>query len=331
MLADLVLFMEGLNAPVMSKDDLDEFPNVSAVFLLDDGERVIAEDLLIDKLAEDDLRAVRPLVELRCARAVPALRERVATSPSARMRDLATWAVAELAVDRGLPAIVERLRTGDVDARLDAVSDLYDHDDPRAEQVLDTAAFTDPAGVVRNAALDMLFARRDILLDAESFRSTLDFVRRRMLSPLPAVRAEAEAELRHLFMRLAAGESRDQLGLTWRADREEGPLREFVLSKFGDDAVTEGRRYAEWKASGRDISELRVTRPPFDIRQLAGLRGWERKWVEDVLLSELHDGPGPVHAVAVLDVRRAIQPLRELRATTEHPRDVENALRQLDR
>jgi hypothetical protein len=174
---------------------------------------------------------------------------------------------------------------------------------------VETAAFTDPELVVRSAALDTLFARLDLLLDAEPFHSMLDFVRRRALSPLPSVRAEAETELRELLDRWTGGQSRQQLGLTWRADSEEGPLWDFVRSVYGESP-----------AAGR-----------FDYARLAGLTGWERKWIEDVLLSELHHEPDAVEAVALLGIRRAVQPLRELLPITEYVpvADIEIALRQL--
>jgi hypothetical protein len=330
-LDDFTAFLEGLDAPIRSKDDLDEFPNIGRVFLLQGSDLDLAADLLMDKLAEDDLRAVQPLVEIRCTRAIPAFAERAASSPSPTMRNRAAWAIEELSTDRGLPALVERLRGGDLDTRLQAVFDLNDLDDPAADRAAETAAFTDPDPLIRNAALDVLLAKRGLFLDDEPFRSMLDFVRRRMLSPLPTVRAEAEAELRHLLARWAAGESREQLGLARRADQEEGTLKEFVLSKFGDTPVEESRRYQEWQTSGADISELRRPRPPVHLARLAGLTGWERKWLEDVLLSELHREREAVAAVAQLGVRRAVQPLRELLTIdSEVPvADVENALRHL--
>src|SRR4051794_4499379 len=89
-------FLAGLHAPIASKDDLDEFPNIGELFLLDDDERLVAEDILIAKLAQDDGRAAKALADIRCTRAVPALAERAMWSPTAAMRDIAAWAVAEL-------------------------------------------------------------------------------------------------------------------------------------------------------------------------------------------------------------------------------------------
>lgn len=308
-------FLAGLHAPVGSRDDLDEFPNIGALFLLEDDERVVAEDILMARLAEDDGRAAKALADIRCTRAVPVLAERAMWSPSATMRDVAVWAIAELSVDRGVSALLDRLRDGDVDARLQAVFDLGERRDLEGRGALEVAAFTDPEPVVRGAALDTLFARLDLLLDAEPFHSMLDFVRRRALSPLPSVRAEAETELRELLDRWTAGQSRRQLGLTWRADSEEGPLRDFVRHVYGDSPA------ADMRQAGRR----------FDYARLAGLTGRERKWVEDVLLSELHHDPDVVRAVALLGVRRAVQPLRELLPVTENVpvADIETALRQL--
>jgi hypothetical protein len=43
-------------------------------------------------------------------------------------RDVAFWALAELSVDHSLPALLDRLRAGDVDARLQAALDtLFAH------------------------------------------------------------------------------------------------------------------------------------------------------------------------------------------------------------
>jgi hypothetical protein len=190
----------------------------------------------------------------------------------------------------------------DVEGRLQAVFDLAERYGRDGQDALRTAAFTDPAPVVRGAALDILFARLDLLLDAEPFHSMLDFVRRRALSPLPSVRAEAETELCDLLDRWTAGEPRRQLGLAWRA---EGPLREFIAGVYGES--------------------------PCDYARLAGLAGHERKFVEDVLLSELHHDPAAVQAVALLGVRRAFQPLCELLSITEEvpAQDVALALRRL--
>jgi HEAT repeat protein len=295
-------FLAGLDAPA---GGTDEFPNTDAFFLLGDAERVAAEDILITRLAVDDRRAARALADIRCLRAVPALAERAMWSPSAPMREIAVWAMTELGVDRGLPALLGRLRDGDVDARLQAVVDLGGHRDRESQNALETAAFTDPEPVVRGAALDTLFARLDLLMDAEPFHSMLDFVRRRVLSPLPSVRAEAEVELRELFAKWAAGRPRRELGLVWRADSEEGPLGDFVRGIYGESQ--------------------------FDYTLLAGLSDQDRKWVEDVLLSELHHDPDAVRAVAILGIRRAVQPLRELLPVTEHvpAADIELALRQL--
>src|SRR5262245_52217580 len=192
-------FVAGLHAPIMSKDGLDEFPGSGGLPLLADYELGLAEDMLIAKLAEDDVRAVQPLVEMRLTGAIPALTERAASSPSPRMRDLAERAVAELRVDRGLPALLARLHDDDGEVRQQAVFDLAAHTDPAAEEAVEWVAFHDPEGVVRNSAMTGLFARRGLILDAESFRGVLDFVNRRALSPLPSVRAEAEAELRELL------------------------------------------------------------------------------------------------------------------------------------
>lgn len=269
----------------------------------DDG---TAEEILIARLAADDTRAARELAELRCARAIPVLAERAVWSASAAMRDVAYWALAELSVDRSLPAVLDRLRDGDVDARLQAVFDLGERYGREGQGALEAAVFTDPDPVVRSAALDTLFARLDLLMDAEPFHSVLDFVRRRALSPLPSVRAGAEAELRELIDRWTAGGARRELGLAWRADGEEGPLRDFVHSLYDESH--------------------------FDYARLSGLTGQERKWVEDVLLSELHHDPEAVHAVAFLGIRRAIQPLRELLPIAENVpvTDIQIALRRLD-
>jgi hypothetical protein len=325
-------FLAGLHAPIRSKDDLDEFPHVGALFLLEDDERIEAENILIAKLAEDDGRAARALADIRCTRAIPALAERVAVTPSQTMRDYAARAIAELSVDRGLPALLDRLRNGNVDDRLQAVFDLSDWPDTQAEDAVEATAFTDPEPVVRSAALNALFARRDLLLDAEPFRSMLDFISRRALSPLPSVRAEAETELRELFARWAAGQSRRQLGLAWRADRKDGPLKDFVRSVFGESPAEESRRYQQLKESGASMEGMH--RPPqrFDYARLAGLTGRERKWIEDVLLSELDSDPDAVHAVALLGIQRAIGPLRELLPVTENvpAAAIEAALQQLE-
>jgi hypothetical protein len=152
-----------------------------------------------------------------------------------------------------------------------------------------------------------------------------------VLSPLLSVRAEAETELRELLARWAAGDSRRQLGLAWRADRKAGPLKDFVRAVFGGGPAEESRRYQELKASGVPPQDWPRHLREFDYARLAGLTGRERTWLEDVLLSRLHHDPDAVRAVALLGVRRAIEPLRELLPVTRTvpATDVEAALRQL--
>lgn len=306
--------------------------DIGALFLLEDDERVEAENILIDRLA-DDGRAAKALVDIRCTRAIPALAERAATSPSATMRDHAARAMAELDTDRGLSALRDRLHKGDVGARLRAVFDLSAHSDPRAEDAAETAAFTDPEPVVRSAALDALFARRGLLPDAESFRSMLDFIKRRALSPA-AVRTRGSRGRASGALRPVGGRDSHAGSWVWPGARTARPgrSRSSCAASSAKTPAAESRRNQQLKESGASMTDMHEPPQRFDYARLAGLTGRERKWIEDVLLSELHDDRDAVHAVALLGVQRAIQPLHELLPITEDvpAADIEAALRQLE-
>lgn len=295
-------FVAGVNAPIRSKDDVDQFPNLDAVLLLDDEERTAVEDILMAKLAEDDGRAASALAEIRCTRAIPALEQRLAVTSFPMVRESITAALRELRTER------DSLHGGAVRARLERVWNLAGDARPSAQAALETAAFTELSGIVQSAALDALLARRELILYDVPYRSVLRYVTSRACSSLPSVRTEALGELRQLFDRLAAGETPEQLGLTWSADRGSPPLRDFV--------------------SYLDGSHPRVRYP---YEELAGLAGQERRWVEDVLLSQLPSSIEDVRAVALLGIRRAVEPLRELIPIAEYlpVGEIEAALDQL--
>jgi hypothetical protein len=111
------------------------------------------------------------------------------------------------------------------------------------------------------------------------------------LSSLATVREEALAELQAILARREAGETTEELGLTWHADNEAAPLRGFLESVGGDDE-------------------------DYPVDGLRNLTGRERTLVENLLLLRLDKDRRAVRAAGRLAVHRAIEPLRELRQST---------------
>jgi hypothetical protein len=105
-----------------------------------------------------------------------------------------------------------------------------------------------------------------------------------------AERIEAMAEPREIIARWEAGETAEDLGLTWHCDNKA------VL------------RLSESIDSGKaDLS----------TRGLEALTGRERTLVENLVLLRLHTDRRAIWAAGALGVRRAVEPLRELLGTAE--------------
>jgi HEAT repeat protein len=291
-------FVATVNAPIrFRRDDIDGFAIGIGLHLLTGEERVQGEDLLIGKLGTDDGRFANALAEVGCTRAIPALAERAAASASPAMRLFAARALLALGDDSGRSAMADLLRTGAGDRhdRAAAVTLLAEFPDPDMDLIWDTAV-AEPHESVRSSATAALIGLHGLADYNTSYRDVLGGIHARMFSPLRSVREDAMSDLRAVLARRAAGETPQQLGLTWQADDQTEPVKSFIDSIHNEDPP--------WAQC-------------YAIDGLSALPGPGRRWVEDMLLGLLHRDRRAARAVAVLRVRRAIGPLRELLETAD--------------
>jgi HEAT repeat protein len=285
-------FLTGVTTPVaLTRDSLDEIPGVGAIFGLVGDERVEAEDILIAKLATNDGRAANALAEADCFRAIPALIEATSERAAPIMRVAAARALLSLDDHSGEPAMVRLLRTheGSGYDRGSAARLLAEFPDPDRE-VLFEAASTDPDPTARSEATHALLTLVGLDADEVMWGEVLLSASGRMLSTLTTVQAAATAELRDVIARWEAGETAEEMGLTWHSDNKA--IRRFVDSIDSDKA------------------DLRT-------HGLEALTGRERVLVENLVLLRLHTDRRAVRAAGTLGVHRAIEPLRELLTTAE--------------
>jgi HEAT repeat protein len=301
-------FLAGVRAPV-TRANLDEYEDIGALYLLTGDERTAAEDILIDKLREDDGRAAKALADIGCTRAIPALAERAAHSEWPTMRVWAADALLRMGDHSGRAALAEVARTGDWYDRAAAVDLLVEYPGEDTEAVV-RAAMTDPNSTTRSSAVSAFLTLRGLGGYDDSSQDLLGNIVGRMCSPLVSVQEEARGELWSVLERRAAGETPEQLGLTEPIDVESELFRGFVAS-LRDDPTNQAEDY--------------------DLTGLAELSGRERKWVEDMLLNYLPRDPRAIRAVARFGVRRAIEPLREMLPTADPATatQIEAALRHL--
>lgn len=279
----------GIEAPI-TRENLDQYPGILALDFLEGDERREIEDLLIAKLAADDGRAADALADAKVTRAIPALQERASSSPWPVMRLAAARALHTLG-DRSALATVKEVMSsgGDPNDRLSAVSAARLWSGNEVFAALEQALH-DPTPSVRSAATRELIEQQGLGAFTRNYRDRLGLLQNRMTSPLPSVRQAALAELKELLTRHKAGETPEQLGLTWQADESQEPLRSFAES-------------------------LRSKAPPWDrdyaIAGVDALDAPARRWVEDCLWHTLPTDPRAARALAALGVTRALEPLRE--------------------
>lgn len=282
-------FLAAVNAPLrFTRDELDELPGVGALHLLEGEERIEAEDILIARLGSNDGRVANALADVGCARAIPALIEATGEAASPTMRVFAARALLRLGDESGRAALVGMLRDHTTPAhdRGTAATLLAEFPDPDKELLLAVAS-TDPAPSVRSSAVDAVFTVWDLTDEVTLWGEVLLSIGGRLLSSLASVRQEALAELRVILARLDAGETAEELGLTWSADRDTEPLYSFVESIEGSE-------------------------PDFPTAGLENLTGRERTLVENLVLLRLDKDRRAVRAAGRLAVHRAVEPLREL-------------------
>lgn len=309
-------FLGRLDAPPWEgphpHDRVEVVPYLEALGLLRGDERVEAEDILIAKLTGNDHIAAKALAEVRCARAVPALIQATAATATPHMRVTAARALLRLRDTSGRPALVEVLRThaGDDMTRSAAVELLGEFPHPDTDFLLEVAA-TDPACRVRSSAFDTALVVHGLATEHtrydEVMRSeVLLSIAGRVLSSLTTVRREACGELRVLLDRWEAGATREELGLTWQlSERDE--------------------------AFQRLIDNFESTRQDWPLDGLVDRTGRERVLLENLVLLRLAEDHRAVRAAAVLGVRRAVAPLRELVHLTSAPRrgEIESVIEEL--
>jgi HEAT repeat protein len=283
------IFLAGVTKPLeFTRDDFDGYHGVWTLSLLTGDERIAAEDILISKLADNDGRAAAALAEAGCVRAIPALTDSANASSSPSMRVFAAAALLKLGDYSGRAALVEVLRThaGITSDRTVAVRRLAEFPDPDKEFLLKTV-LTDPDSTVRSEAVTALLTAYGLGDEEVRWGEVLRGIGGRLLSSLPSVREEALTELHTILARWEAGETAEELGLTWHADDQTGPLRDFQESVGGD---------AE----------------DFPVDGLRDLTDRERNLVENLILLRLDKDRRAVRAAGRLSVHRAIEPLREL-------------------
>jgi HEAT repeat protein len=285
-------FLTGVTTPVkLTRDSIDEIHNVGAIFDLYGEERVEAEDILIARLAAGDGRAATALADADSFRAISALVEATSERAAPITRVAAARALLRLDDYSGEAAMIRLLRTheGDGFDRGAAARLLAEFPDPDREILFEVAS-TDPDPTARSGATDALLTLVGLDDDEVLWGEVLLSVCGRLLSSLTTVQAEAMAELREIIARWEAGETAEDMGLTWRSDSKA--VRRFVSS------IDSGK--ADLRTHG-----------------LKELTGRERTLVENVVLLRLHADRRAVRAAGTLGVHRAVEPLRELLASAE--------------
>ncbi|WP_410667713.1 HEAT repeat domain-containing protein [Amycolatopsis sp. cmx-4-68] len=291
-------FLAGVTAPVrLTRDSMDEIPGVGALFELVGEERVEAEDILIAKLGAGDGRAAAALADADCFRAVPALVAATSARAAPVTRVAAARALLRLDDHSGRPALVRLLRSheGDGYLRGAAARLLAEFPEPDREILFEVVS-ADPDPTARSEATDALLALAGLDDDEVLWGDVLKSVTGRLLSSLTTVQTEAMAELRDVIARWEAGETAEDLGLTWRCGS---------------------------KAVHRFVDSIDSGKPDLDTRGLAAVTGRERTLVENLVLLRLHADRRAVRAAGTLRVRRAVEPLRELLASAEGPAKAE--------
>jgi hypothetical protein len=301
-------FLAGVTEPLtFSRDAMDEIPHVHAIFDLVDEEREEAEDILIAKLATGDGRAAAALAEADCYRAIPALIEATSERAAPITRVAAARALLALHDHSGRPAMVRLLRTreGSEYDRGAAVRLLAEFPDPDRE-ILYEVVLTDPGSIASSEAIHVLLTLVGLDDDEVMWGETLSSATGRLLSSLKTVRNPAMAELREVIARWEAGETAEDLDLTWRSTN---------------------------KATSRLIDSIDSDKANLSTHGLEALTGRERTVVENLVLMRLHADRRAVRAAATLRVYRAVEPLRELLASAEgHARtEIESVLDTLTR
>ncbi|WP_163511183.1 HEAT repeat domain-containing protein [Fodinicola acaciae] len=296
-------FLSAVTTPVrLTRDSLDEIAGVSAIFDLTGEEREEAELVLIAKLATYDGRAATALANVYCYRAIPALIEATSERAAPTMRVAAARTLFELHDYSGEPAMIRLLRMHEGTGFNRGAAARLLAEFPNADrEILFEVTSTDPDPTARSEATRALITL--VGLDDDQARSgeVLRSVSGRLLSSLTTVKTEALAELREIIARWEAGETAEDLGLTWRSTN---------------------------KAIRRLVNSIDSRKANLSTHGLDEVTGRERTLVDNLVLLRLDVDRRAVRAAATLGVHRAVEPMRELRARTEgHARaEIESVL-----
>jgi hypothetical protein len=287
---ELRRFLESFHAPRTDRRYADDF-HLGALAQLEGAERERAERLLLARLKgePDDDRIPGALEIVGSRDAVQPLRDALA-SASGRARLRLASALAKLAGDfDAVPIYRELLRTGrDDGTRAAAARALASAPRDQARQPL-LDALGDPGFTARISAFDALLQLYALKPHRDPRHSRLRALGSRLLSDLPSVSGPAAAEVRDLVDALEAGRTPDELDLGAPPADQETALDAFFAVLHAGPKI------------------------PFDLDALQRLQGAARRFVEDVLLAELHNREDRIRdALSALAPERAAQPLSEL-------------------
>jgi hypothetical protein len=286
------LFVASVAAP-MGQHTIDDYDLVSLAQLTGD-ERSRAEDILLERLDFGDGRAANALAFIHSTRALLPLQKKLAKSLGPHLRVAAALAMHRLGEDSGLDTIIDVLKTGGIFERMAAASALADFVAPEAEAAL-LDALTDSNDDMKSSALSSLVRRYGWVNYQDSFKQPLALMYARIASPLATVRSDALAELRTWIAGMKAGQSPDQLGLTFVANDEQDPLRGFVASLQDPDAPALKLDGLETLAAPEQkwVEDLLMVRMPADHRAVAALRQVGSKRTEAALQDQATTRPSP--------------------------------------
>jgi hypothetical protein len=274
--------------------DLDALESLSGE------ERERAEELLLVKLPLDrDPRVVEALVLLRSQRAEPILRSELAQAPRGRYLVQVAAALWQLVRDPiGLTQLVGMASyPSELGLRHAAIREIGMMS-PEASLAPLTTLLSDGHESVRRTASNALIKAHGLGEHVADYHDLLGVLTLGIGSSLRTVRTESTQALLGLLAQLRAGQSRQPLGLDRRIDRK-----------------------SPWLVRLRDcnLGEASAREQPLDIAMLHGLNGFEREWVERILLSVLPEDLRALDALVALGSAHAQPVLAELGLNVNGP------------
>ena len=286
-------FLASLNTSHTDRRHADEF-HLGALEALAGDERARAEALLLERMHSlpADLRVYSALGIVGSSASVEPLRRAIEQrSGLAQMRA----AVALARIDSGYdptPVLVAALRGGDFTVRSEAARGLGRSPlEPALPVLLDT--LSDPNFGTRAVAFGALLEQLGLTRYRAFEHGRVKSIGARLLSKLRSVWGAAAEEMRAIAAALRSGRTAEELELDEPLTSKPEELEAVVSSFFG-------RRADErW-------------RDRIDLDALTRLDDVGRRYIETVLLSELHNGDERIPAaLAVLGGEPALAAMRE--------------------